>query len=133
MTSTITLLNKISGKDTQNHLDIWNKTTISNVEWKIETVSAVDKKGVIIGEKYIVLLPFDKRYVDYEDYLTDQTDRYTVSTGDYVVFGEITDDVTCDNVVDVLENSRCRVCKIMAYVTAIEKYGTKVQVRIEGV
>ena len=130
----ITLLNRVSGKDTLDHLDAWYKSKLTNVEWTTETVSTINRTDIEIGEKYIVLLPFDKRYVEYNDYISaDKTSHYTVSVDDYVVLGDLEEEITSDNVVDVVSKSKCRVVRVKSYRTAEEKHGIKVQVKIEGV
>lgn len=59
--------------------------------------------------------------------------HFTVSTGDYVVLGEVTEDITADNVVKTMQKYGENVCLVRHHNENYNRFGARVQLKIEGV
>lgn len=102
---TITILNKLKAVDNDTKLDVWKKTVIKNCSWSTQAVRSVSGSNVLLGSAYIVQIPKDERYQPYNQW-KENTAGFTVSVGDYIIKGEITEDVTASNVLKIVNSHR---------------------------
>lgn len=101
---TITILNRRDGRDSPDHLGAWKKTVLHQCTWTQEQTRA---QGAEINEGagYLVRVPPSDEYRPYSDWKADMA-GFTFSTGDYVIKGEITGEVTAENVQSVVNHHR---------------------------
>lgn len=133
---TITILNKLKATDSITKQDAWYKTILHNAYWSNTSVSNVSGTTVGVGEVIKVLIPFNNNYKQYNDWKQagNQDDAYTMSTNDYIIYGEVLEDVTSNNVVQITTKYGEKVCTVRS-VTECEKRISNqvVQLKIEGV
>ena len=74
-------------------------------------------------------------FLPYEEWKNhgNQDTNYTISIGDYVVKGEVVEDITADNIVKVLQNYGDRVCLVKFRQEVHDRFGATVQLQVEGV
>lgn len=107
---TITVLNKRDGLDSPDHLDTWKKTVLQQCAWKqTETRSqsgrVSDDTEISEGAEYLARVPPSEEYRPYSAWKGDM-EGFTFSPGDYVLKGEITEEVTADTVQSVVSQHR---------------------------
>ena len=107
---TITVLNKRDGRDSPYHLDAWKKTVLRQCAWKqTETQSQPGRLSDAVeinkGEDYLVRVPPSTEYQPYSAW-KDTMEGFTFSPGDYVIKGEITDEVTAETVQSIVSQHR---------------------------
>lgn len=102
---TITILNKLKATDSATKLDVWKKTVINNCAWSSNIVRNVSGTTVSVGTSFVVRIPKSDEYKPYNEWKDSETlEGFTFSTGDYLIKGEITEDVITPNNVQTIVN-----------------------------
>lgn len=135
MQGTITLLNKLKRKDSITNLDIWYKTVIQNCVYKKDKISNVTGSVVSMGQEFTILIPFTGRYIPYNEWkkLEDKTGVYTLSTQDVIILGEVTEEVTDKNIVQIKNDYEPNTCEIRSIEQVDQKLSVKFEFRVGGV
>lgn len=107
---TVTVLNKRDGLDSPDHLDAWKKTVLRKCAWKqTETQGQTGRISEAVeiskGEDYLVRVPPSSEYRPYSAWKEDMG-GFTFSPGDYIIKGEITEEVTAETVQSVVNQYR---------------------------
>lgn len=116
---TVTVLNKRDGLDSPDHLDTWKKTVLQKCAWKqTETRSQSGRlsEGAEANEgaDYLVRVPPSSEYRPYSAWKADMT-GFTFSPGDYVIKGEVPDEVTAETVQSVVNKYRPNAFEIQLF------------------
>lgn len=116
-------------------MDTWYKKVINNAAWYEEAIREVINNGVVIGTVYKVLIPFNDDYMKYRDWanLQDKGSKFTMSSGDYIILGEVPEEVTANNVIEVVKKYEGGICTVKHITTTHKRFGATVQLKIEGV
>ena len=132
---TITILNKLRREDSATGLDVWHKTILYDAAWYTDSARSAGSNAVFIGTYITVLLPFHKEYIPYLEWRKDgqQDNHFTISTGDYVIKGVVTEDITANNVVKTLQKYGEDVCLVRHHKEVHDRFGVGVQLKIQGV
>lgn len=102
---TITILNKLKATDSATKLDVWKKTVINNCAWSSNIVRNVQSTTVSVGTSFVVRIPKSDEYKPYNEWKDSETlEGFTFSTGDYLIKGEIAEDVITPNNVQTIVN-----------------------------
>ena len=117
-TETITLLNKLDAKDSTSGMDEWKSTVLHDCAWSEKTVRSLQGNVVNVGRSIIVRIPASPDFHPYSEWKANM-DGFTLSTGDCIVRGEISEEVTADNVKTVLASHNGFVVKSAKANTAI--------------
>ena len=117
-TETITLLNKLDAKDSETGLDVWKPTVLHDCAWSEKAVRSLQGNVVNVGRSIIVRIPASPDFHPYSEW-KDGMDGFTLSTGDCIVRGEISEEVTADNVKTVLASHNGFVVKSAKVNTSI--------------
>lgn len=135
MQGTITLLNKLKRKDSITNLDIWYKTFIQDCVYKKDKISNVTGSVVSMGQEFTILIPFTGKYIPYNEWkkLEDKTGVYTLSPQDIIIFGEITEEVTDKNIVQIKNNYEPNTCEIRSIEQVEKKLTVNFEFRVSGV
>lgn len=130
----VTILNKLNRADSPSNLDVWYKTVIEDAAWYSQAVRTVQNNSVSIGSYIICLIPHHDNYLEYFDWKKEgnQVGNYTLSAGDYIVLGEVTEEITANNVVAVMSKYEPRVCSVKHFEELHDRFSTFVQLRVEG-
>lgn len=132
---TVTVLNKLKATDSLTKRDVWYKTVLDDVAWYTDSTRTATSSAVYIGTYIKVLIPFHNEYLTYLEWRkpSNQDEHYTMSTGDYIVLGEVPDDITADNIVKTLQKYGENVCQVKHHKESYNRFGARVQLMIEGV
>lgn len=139
MIADITIANKLNRKDSTTGLDVWYKTIIKDVKYKIDKITNVNGTEVSIGQQFIILIPFSEKFKNYNEWKQDSNNKnstYTMSQGDYIFLTDVPEDITPNNIIALRNQYKPNVCEVRSIEEVpIEnkKYGVKVQLRISGV
>lgn len=103
---TITICNKLSGKDSATGLDTWKKTVLHNCFFKQETIRNITGTSVSVGNTVIARIPENPDYKPYSIWKNDISDGFTLSVGDYIFLGELEDEITASNIVTLFNSKK---------------------------
>lgn len=112
---TITILNKLDARDASLSEDVYYKTILTGCMWSEQSTRTVGSDGdVQIGTIFKIQIPEYSDYLPYKDWskAENRDDHFTVSMGDYVIRGEVTEDITTNtlkNIVRLYEPNACQV------------------------
>ncbi len=132
----ITILNKLKRVDTDDKkLDVWYKHTVDNAVWYEDSARNSGGNGVYIGTYITVLIPFNDDYTDYRNWkqLEDKDSKFTMSSGDYVVLGDVEEEINASNVVEVMKSYEGNYCIVRHIKRPHKRFNATVQLKIEGV
>lgn len=131
----ITILNKLKRVDADGKLDVWYKHTVDNAVWYEDSARNSGGNGVFIGTYITVMIPFNDDYLDYRDWkkLDKKDSKFTMSSGDYIVLGDVPETVDASNVVKLMEEYGDKSCTVKHIKRPHKRFGARVQLRIEGV
>lgn len=132
---TITIFNKLRRDDSVTGRDVWHKTVIKNAAWYTDSARSAGGSAVYIGSYITILIPFENNYLPYIEWKKPgmQDGYYTMSLSDYVVKGEVTENITADNIVKTLEKYGEDVCLVKHHNELHDRFGATVQLKIQGV
>lgn len=128
----ITILNKLKREHTRNKLEEWYKTKLNNAAWYNSSERTVDTNGVAISSYYKVLIPMNSSYLDYSDWRENAAACFTLSVGDYIVLGNLTENITPNNLLAILKMYD-NVCQVKSITKVHSRGGAKVKLKVEGV
>ena len=133
MVGTITICNKLNKRDSATGLEVWYKTIIPNVKYRKNKIATMIDTNATMGELFTILIPFSGSYKQYDDWKDSVTKElyYTMSQGDYIFFGELTEEVTPTSIVKLKSSKDC--CEVRSVEEVVKKYGVKIQLRVGGV
>ena len=135
MDGTITLLNKLKRKDSATNIDVWYKTIITNCVYKKDRVSAVNGNVVSMGQAFTILIPFTGKYLPYREWkkLADKIGYYTLSEQDIIILGEVTEDVTAQNITQIKNDYEPDTCDIRSIEQVQQRFTSNFEFRVSGV
>ena len=131
----ITIANKLAKKDSVTGLDVWYKTVIENVPYRIERITAVNGTVVSVGHIINILIPFSDKYLKYRDWVNSENraEHYTISQGDYIFIDiEPEEDITANNIIKLKDKYSPDVYKVSSVTEVEQRYGVKYQLKVEA-
>lgn len=134
----VTILNKLKRADiTGGTVDIWQKFTVDNAVWYEDSARNSGGNGVYIGTYITVLIPFNDAYMDYREWrhlpAEERAEKFTMSSGDYVVLGDVTEEIDASNIVSVMNDYGVQKCIVRHVKKPHKRFNATVQLKIEGV
>ena len=128
-------MNKLKRKDSATNIDVWYKTIITNCVYKKDRVSAVNGNVVSMGQAFTILIPFTGKYLPYREWkkLADKIGYYTLSEQDVIILGEVTEDVTAQNITQIKNDYEPDTCDIRSIEQAQQKFTSNFEFRVSGV
>lgn len=136
---TVTILNKLKRADTDGSSDVWYKRSVTDAAWYAQVQRTVTAGNVAIGSYIVVMIPYHEEYVRYRDWknlsASERVGKFTMSTGDYLVLGNIDEaeaSITPSNITTIVNEYEPDVCQIKHLEELHDRFGSYVQLRIEG-
>ena len=131
----VTILNKLKRTDNKTGVDVWRKSTVDDVVWYTKSARSAGSSSVFIGTYITVLFPFNSRYLPYMEWKKpgNQEEHFTMSSGDYIILGDVPENITANNIIKVLEQYGENVCQVKHYNANYKRFGARVQLKVEGV
>ena len=132
---TVTVLNKLKRTDSSTKLDVWHKYVLHDVAWYTKSARSAGGSQVFIGSYITLLIPFHDDYLPYKEWKEPgaQDGKFTISTGDYIILGEVDENFTAETIVKQLEKYGEDVCLVRHHNELHDRFGARVQLKIEGV
>lgn len=97
---TITVINKLDAKNSALKVDTYYKTVLNHCMWSTDEARAVQGDGTVkVGTVHKVQIPESENYLPYREWrkVENRNEAFTLRTGDYVVLGEVAEDITSSN------------------------------------
>lgn len=131
----VTILNKLKRTDSKTGVDVWRKSTVDDVVWYTKSSRSAGSSSVFIGTYITVLFPFNSRYLPYMEWKKpgNQEEHFTMSCGDYIILGDVPENITANNIIKVLEQYGENVCQVKHHNANYKRFGARVQLKVEGV
>lgn len=131
----ITILNKLKRTDSATGLDVWYKSVIEDAAWYKQVERSVTNSSVYIGTFTKILIPFHNEFLPYEEWKKagNPDTHFTISTGDYIVLGEVSEPITSNNIIKLMQDYGENVCLVKHHRICPERFGAKIQLQIEGI
>ena len=131
----VTILNKLKRTDSKTGVDVWRKSTVDDVVWYTKSTRSAGSSSVFIGTYITVLFPFNSRYLPYMEWKKpgNQEEHFTMSSGDYIILGDVPENITANNIIKVLEQYGENVCQVKHHNANYKRFGARVQLKVEGV
>jgi len=131
----VTILNKLKRTDSKTGVDVWRKSTVDDVVWYTKSARSAGSSSVFIGTYITVLFPFNSRYLPYMEWKKpgNQDEHFTMSSGDYIILGDVPENITANNIIKVLEQYGENVCQVKHHNANYKRFGARVQLKVEGV
>lgn len=131
----VTILNKLKRTDNKTGVDVWRKSTVDDVVWYTKSARSAGSSSVFIGTYITVLFPFNSRYLPYMEWKKpgNQDEHFTMSSGDYIILGDVPENITANNIIKVLEQYGENVCQVKHHNANYKRFGARVQLKVEGV
>lgn len=102
---TVTVLNKLDYRDSATKLDIWKATVLHNCSWSGRVERSMDGNNATVGNVFVVRVPRSADYHPYNEW-KESMEGFTFSTGDYIIRGEITEEVTPSTVQSIVNTHK---------------------------
>lgn len=131
----VTILNKLKRTDSKTGVDVWRKSIVDDVVWYTKSARSAGSSSVFIGTYITVLFPFNSRYLPYMEWKKpgNQDEHFTMSCGDYIILGDVPENITANNIIKVLEQYGENVCQVKHHNANYKRFGARVQLKVEGV
>ena len=131
----VTILNKLKRTDSKTGVDVWRKSIVDDVVWYTKSARSAGSSSVFIGTYITVLFPFNSRYLPYMEGKKpgNQDEHFTMSSGDYIILGDVPENITANNIIKVLEQYGENVCQVKHHNANYKRFGARVQLKVEGV
>ena len=131
----VTILNKLKRTDSKTGVDVWRKSTVDDVVWYTKSARSAGSSSVFIGTYITVLFPFNSLYLPYMEWKKpgNQDEHFTMSSGDYIILGDVPENITANNIIKVLEQYGENVCQVKHHNANYKRFGARVQLKVEGV
>lgn len=131
----VTILNKLKRTDSKTGVDVWRKSTVDDVVWYTKSARSAGSSSVFISTYITVLFPFNSRYLPYMEWKKpgNQDEHFTMSPGDYIILGDVPENITANNIIKVLEQYGENVCQVKHHNANYKRFGARVQLKVEGV
>lgn len=115
---TVTVLNKLDARDSALKLDTWYKQVVTGALWSANITRSVSGDGsVSIGQSVKCHIANRSEYMPYDEWkAAENRDAYfTIRTGDYIVLGEVAEDVTASNVLHIVKAKGADAMQVKAF------------------
>lgn len=115
---TVTVLNKLDARDSALKLDTWYKQVVTGALWSADITRSVATDGTVqIGQSVKCHIANRSEFMTYDEWkAAGNRDAYfTIRTGDYVILGEVTDDVTASNVLQIVKSKGNDAMQVKAF------------------
>lgn len=102
---TITVINRLDARDAALKQDVYYPTVIPHCMWSVRATRAVQDDGTVaVGTTHQVQIPESDAYIPYREWrkAENRDGFFTLRTGDYVVRGEVTDEVTAQSLREIV-------------------------------
>lgn len=130
---TITVCNKLSGRDSATKLDTWKKTVLKNCFFKQVVQHDISGTTVSVGVSSVCRIPKNVNYHQYYEWKDDISDGFTLSAGDYIFKGELDEEISANNIVNLYNSHKPNAMLVKSVSDNSDFLGLSEHYRVEGV
>lgn len=122
---TVTVINKLDARDSSQKQDEYFIHVFDHCMWSLVTTRTVEGDGTVtIGTSHRVQIAENVDYLPYKEWInSDHETVFTVRAGDYVVLGEVTEEVTAANIKKVIQLYEPEAFQVQTFRDATKKEG----------
>lgn len=102
---TITIYSKVKASDNTDKTDKWYRTVVRGCFWKSVQNRAVTEQGVTFSASYVCRVPLTPLYKPYDAFKLSPV-GFSLSLGDIIILGEVTDSMTAQNRLDIISSHK---------------------------
>lgn len=114
-------------------MDVWKTTVLHNCFFKQEVQHDFSDTTVSIGTSSVCRIPKSADHMPYHEWKNDISAGFTLSVGDYIFKGELTDDVNADTIVSIYNAHKPDAILVKAVSDNSDFMGLAEHYRVEGV
>ena len=104
---TVTIVNRLKGEDNDTGRDIFYKKILKNCVWMGKQIGSRNGNEIAYTEGYQVHIPADQEYTYFEYNIwknkENLDDCFTLSLDDYVILGDVPEEITSANVTKIIK------------------------------
>lgn len=104
---TVTIVNRLKGEDNDTGRDMFYKKILKDCVWNDKQIASRNGNTITYSEGYQVHIPQDQKftYFEYKTWKNKENleDCFTFSLDDYVILGEVVEEITPDNITDIVD------------------------------
>lgn len=115
---TITVINKLDARDAALASDAYYKTVLTGCMWSDSSTRTVSTDGTVsIATSHRVQIPEHDKYLPYREWMKPENrdSHFTVREGDYIVFGDVTEDVTPSTVRNIVKQYEPQAFQVQSF------------------
>lgn len=116
---TVTIVNRLKGEDNDTGRDIFYKKTLKNCVWMGKQIGSRNGNEIAYTEGYQVHIPKSQKftYFEYNIWKNKENldDCFTLSLDDYVILGEVTEEITTDNITKIIKKYKPNALQIRQF------------------
>lgn len=112
---TVTVYNKLSGKDSATRKDVWYRRVLNDCSFTSETVRNVSGTTVSVGNAFVCRIPENPDYLPYNEWRENPDGHFTLNVGDYVFFGEIDEFITPETLQTIYQRYKDRAFQVRGF------------------
>jgi hypothetical protein len=119
LSNKITIVNRLKGVDNDSGRDMFFKKVLDNCAWNSKEIATRSGNTVTYSNGYEVHIPQAQEYTyfDYSIWKNSENldDCFTFSVDDYVILGEVEEEITPNNITEVIEKYKPNAFQIRVY------------------
>lgn len=113
----VTIINRLRREDSATNQDIWIKHELAACVWNAQSTSQQAGTQTNVGAYVTLEIPsgVNSDYKPYDVWKSNAGDGWTVSQGDYIVLGEVSETLTPNNLVQVMASYGGNAAKVRVF------------------
>ena len=118
ISSKCTIINKLKKADSATGVDVWYKHELYDCFWDVISQATQAGQQTYLGATKSVQIPANQGipFAEYELWAQGNMDsHFTVSPDDYIVLGEVHEDINAGNIVSVMNKYGDKACRIKVF------------------
>lgn len=116
---TVTIVNRLKGVDNDSGRDTFHKKILKDCVWMDKQIGSRSGNQITYSEGYQVHIPQAQKftYFEYKIWRNAENleDCFTLSVDDYVILGEVTEEITSNNITEVLDKYKPNAMQIRQF------------------
>jgi hypothetical protein len=119
LSNKITIVNRLKGVDNDSGRDMFFKKVLDNCAWNSKEISTRNGNTITYSNGYEVHIPQAQEYTYFEYNIwknkENLDDCFTFSLDDYVILGEVEEEITPNNITEVIDKYKPNAFQIRVY------------------
>jgi hypothetical protein len=119
LSNKITIVNRLKGVDNDSGRDMFFKKVLDNCAWNSKEIATRNGNTITYSNGYEVHIPQAQEYTYFEYNIwknkENLDDCFTFSLDDYVILGEVEEEITPNNITEVIDKYKPNAFQIRVY------------------